>query len=99
MISRFLASSSFFSGSSFSGSAACASSGGGGSSSGLFSVSVDCHRWKSRGDILLKLDGWGGLLDSSSLVLEGSVDNDRENVQDVNVRLCLRIARRIMIQY
>ncbi len=69
------------------------------SSSGFFSVSVDCHRWKSRGETVLKLDGWGGLLDSSTLVLEDGVDNDLENVEDVNVRLCLRRARRIMIQY
>lgn len=99
MISRFLASSSFFSGSSFPVSAAGASSGGGVSSSGLFSVSVDCHRWKRRGDIVLKLDGWGGLLDSSSLVLDNGVENEREKAEDVNVRLCLRSARRIMIRY
>ena len=69
------------------------------SSSGFFSVSVDCHRWKSRGDAVLKLDGWRGLLHSSSLEVEDGVDNDLENVEDVNGRLCLSIVRRIMIQY
>jgi hypothetical protein len=97
MISRFFASSSFFDGSSSFVSVGFASSGGGGISAAFSPVPVDCHRWKSRGDSGLKLDGWMGPLDSSNLELEDGVDNDLENVGDVKARLCLISVRRIMI--
>lgn len=97
--SRLFASSSFFNGSSSFVSAAVESPGGGALSSDLFSVSVDCHRWKSGGDADLKLDGWRGRLDGSTLVLRHGVDNDLENVEDVKVRLCLMVTLRSMIQY
>jgi hypothetical protein len=97
MISLFFDPSSFFNGSSSFTSAAFASSAGGVLSSAFCSVSVDCHRWESRGDSGLKLDGWIACLKNSNLVLDEGVDNDLESVEAVKTRLCLKTARRSMI--
>jgi hypothetical protein len=74
--SRVFASSSFFNGSSSLTSAAEASLGDGALSSGGTSVSVDCHRWTSRGEADLKLDGCSVRLDASNLEVWHRVDND-----------------------
>jgi hypothetical protein len=55
--SRVFASSSFFNGSSSLMSAAFESPAGGALASAFASVSVDCHRWKSRGEAGLKHGG------------------------------------------
>lgn len=99
MISRLFASSSFFDGSSSATSAGFEPSGGGGLSSVFVSASEDCHRWQGRGDSGLKLGGWIDRRDNFRLELGDGVDNDLENVEDVNVRLCLISARRIMFRY
>ena len=62
-------------------------------------ASVDCHRWRSRGDSGLKLDGWIVRLDRSNLELEAGVEMDLENVEGFKARVCFKIALRIMTRY
>lgn len=62
-------------------------------------MSVDCHRWHSRGESVLKHDGWIDRLGSSNLELVDVVDSDLEREELEKARLCLIRARRSMIQY